>query len=63
MDNVKVQNFLRSIQHKKVKRNKVFKKFWTYNKYTLYKYERCVKTTDIIKDKAQVILFKRLFLT
>ena len=39
----------------KLKRNKGFKRFWTNNKYTLYKYEMYVKITDINKDKAQVV--------
>ena len=47
----------------KIKKRQDFKKFWTYNKCTLYNYEMYLKITDINKDKAQVILFKRLFLT
>ena len=54
MDNVKVQIFF-TLFSIKLKRNKDLKKFWTYNKYTLYKYEMYVKITDINKDKAQVV--------
>ena len=34
--------------------------FCTYDKYTLHKYEMHVKITYIYKDKAQVILFKKV---
>ena len=59
MGKVKVQFFI-TVFILKLKKKYDFNKFSTYDKYTLYKYEMHVKITYIYKDKAQVILFKKV---
>ena len=59
MGKVKVQFFI-TVFILKFKKKLGLKKVLEYDKYTLYKYEMHVKITYIYKDKAQVILFKKV---